>query len=185
VIGDVWPLILAALATAGVSGITALHLDHGPAPLRALSCGAEWSADSGDAVPVSVSIDNDGDQDDRLIGASTPVAHCVSIQRTRLVDGRRQSLRLPDGLLIPAGATTLLQPGASHLALFGLRVDLEQGETFPLTLYFDRTGEVNLIVRVRRRVDAAGVAPLPPAAVGDLCISGASAQPAPAATPVG
>ena len=139
---------------------------------------------SGEGVPVSLSIQNDGADDDRLLGASTPVAWCVRIQRTRLVRGRPQTTPLPGGLVIAAGATIILEPAASHLALFGLRSDLVQGETFPLTLYFDRAGEVNVTARVRRKVDAAGSTPLPPVSVGDLTVTGVSALPAPAATPV-
>ncbi len=71
-----------------------------------------------------------------------------------------------------------LEPGTSHLALVGLRTDLVQGETFPLTLRFERAGEVIVIARVRRRVDAAGIEPLPIVTLGDLTIVLASAPPA-------
>jgi len=72
-----------------------------------------------------------------------------------------------------------LEPGKSHLALFGVQTDLIQGETFPLTLRFERAGEMTVIARVRRRVDAAGVAPLPEVSLGNLTIALASAPPAP------
>jgi hypothetical protein len=52
-----------------------------------------------------------------------------------------------------------------------------------LTLDFERAGQIAVTVRVRRKVDAAGVPPIPPVAVGDLAISLVSAPPAPAATP--
>jgi hypothetical protein len=57
---------------------------------------------------------------------------------------------------------------------------LVQGKTFPLTLRFERAGEVAVIARVRRRVDAAGTQPLPEVSLGDLTITLASAPPAPA-----
>jgi copper(I)-binding protein len=139
--------------------------------------------DSGAGVPVSVTIQNDGSADDRLLGASTPIAWCVGIQRTQLVDGRPQTTPEPGGLVFPARATVTLEPAASHLALFGLRSDLVQGQTFPLTLYFDRAGEVLVTARVRRKVDAAGSTPLPAVAVGELTVTHVSALPAPAATP--
>jgi hypothetical protein len=56
---------------------------------------------------------------------------------------------------------------------------LVQGETFRLTLRFERAGDVTVMARVRRRVDAAGTAPLPEVSVGALTIALASAPPAP------
>ena len=66
-----------------------------------------------------------------------------------------------------------------HLALVGLRRPLAQGETFPLTLRFAQAGEVTVAGRVRRRLDAAGVAPIPPATAGSLTVTLVSAPPAP------
>jgi len=132
-----------------------------------------------DGVPVSLLIQNNGDRDDRLLSGSSPVAQCVRVRRAFLVHGRRETTPLPDGIVIPAEATISLEPGKSYLALFGLRTDLVQGEMFPLTLRFERAGEVTVIVRVRRRVDAAGIAPPPEVLLGDLTIALASAPPAP------
>lgn len=67
--------------------------------------------------------------------------------------------------------------------LLGLRRDLAQGETFPLTLRFARAGEMTVTARVRRKVDAAAVSPVPTVVSGDISVSLASAPPAPAATP--
>jgi copper(I)-binding protein len=177
-------LALAILATAGAAGIAPQGIVPSLTPLQARTHEAQWQWVSAEGVPVSLSIRNDGADDDRLLGASTPVARWVRIQRTRLVLGRPRTTPLPGGLDIAAGATITLEPAASHLALFGLRSDLVQGETFPLSLYFDRAGEVNVTARVRRKVDAAGSTPLPPVTVGDLTVTGASALPAPAAPPV-
>ena len=132
------------------------------------------------AVPVSLHIENSGDQDDRLRGGSTLVATRVESHGTRLVAGQRVMEALPAGIVIPAGRTVTLEPGGSHLMLVGLRRALVQAETFPLTLDFERAGEVTVTVRVRRKVDAAGVAPIPPVGAGDLTVSLASAPPAPA-----
>jgi copper(I)-binding protein len=140
-----------------------------------------WESTVG--IPVSLSIKNEGEVEDRLLGASSSIARCVGIHHTRLIGGQPQTERLFTGLIVPAGTTITLEPGKSHLTLFGLRSDLVQGKTFPLTLYFDRAGEVTLIARVRRKVDAAGTATLPPVSVGDLTVTGVSAPPAAAAKP--
>ena len=182
-IGPVCMLALAVLATAGAAGIA--HQDYvgSPASLQARMWEGQRVWDSGVGVPVSLTIHNDGSVDDRLLSASTPLAWCVRIQRMQLVDGRPQTTPVPGGLVVPAGATITLEPGVSHLALFGLRSDLVQGQTFPLTLYFDHAGKVLVNARVRRKVDAAGSTPLPPVSVGELTVTHVSALPAPAATP--
>jgi copper(I)-binding protein len=142
--------------------------------------------DSGEmpgAVPISLRIENRGTRDDRLRGGSTPLATDVAPHRTRLVAGQRVMEAVPEGIVIPSGSTLTLEPGNSHLMLIDLQQALVQGQTFPLTLDFERAGQIAVTVRVRRKVDAAGVPPIPPVAVGDLAISLVSAPPAPAATP--
>jgi copper(I)-binding protein len=179
VIGAVCFLIAALIATGGPAETVDLAganlLARPRATLRADPLG--WNIPDG--VPVSLSIANDDDEDDRLLGGNTPVAQYVALRRAILVQGRPETAPMPDGIVIPAHATITLEPGKSHLALIGLRTDLVQGETFPLTLRFERAGEVTVTGRVRRRVDAAGIAPLPEVSLGDLTITLVSARPAP------
>jgi copper(I)-binding protein len=132
------------------------------------------------AVPVSLLIRHHGSVDDRLLGASSPVASRVEIHTSPLNHGIRQMFPTLGGLTIPSNGTLILEPESTHLMLIGLREDLIQGRSFSLTLRFARAGEVKITVRIRRKVDAAGLAPIPPAALGDLTISLASAPPAPA-----
>jgi len=130
-------------------------------------------------VPVSLTVANAGDADDRLIAASSPVADRVELRTNEGYGAERRDAPLPDGISIRAGATVILEPLGDHLALVGLRRPLAQGETFPLTLRFAHAGEVTVTGRVRRKLDAAGVAPIPPAAAGALTVSLVSAPPAP------
>ena len=175
-LGLLAPVVLATLApteTASQDGSNVL------APAQAAMRASPPAWQVADGVPVSLSIRNDGDANDRLLGGSTPVARSVEPRRTFLIHGRRESSPILDGIVIPAGATITLEPGKSYLALYGLQADLVQGQTLPLTLRFERAGEVTVVARVRLRVDAAGIAPLPQASAGDLTISLVSASLAP------
>lgn len=134
-------------------------------------------------VPISLLIRNDGRESDRLLGGSTPLAQRVEAHRTRFVRERREMQTVPDGIVIPAGATVMLEPGSEHLMMVGLRAGLVQGRSFPLSLAFSRTGQVTVTVRVRRKVDAAGITPFPAVVAGDLTLWLASAPPASPATP--
>jgi copper(I)-binding protein len=125
-------------------------------------------------------VQNSGDRDDRLLHAVSPIAERIEIHRTHLVNGAREMDAVQEGLAIPAGMTVVLEPASYHLMLFGLREDLVQGELFPLTLCFAGAGDVDVTARVRRKVDAAGVDPIPAVVAGDMRISLVSAPPAPA-----
>ena len=132
------------------------------------------------AVPVSMVVRNDGDTADVLVGGVTPAADRVALHATRVIDGQREMHAVPDGIVIPPHTILVLEPGANHLMLAGLREPLVQGGEFPLTLRFEHAGEMTIRVRVRRKVDAAGLTPIPPVTAGGLSVSLASAPPAPA-----
>lgn len=175
----VFLLVVAGIAAAGSQQMVSPAGADVLAQLQAALPANTPAWETRDEVPVSLLVRNDGRMDDRLLGGSTPVAESVAVRRAFLVNGRRVTAPATQGILIPAEATMILEPGTSHLALFGLRTDLVQGQTFPLTLRFERAGEVTVTARVRRRVDAAGITPLPEASVDDLIIALASAPPAP------
>jgi copper(I)-binding protein len=179
VIGSLSLLVLVVLAAVAPTGLVSRIGSFFPAPTEAALPASPPAWQSPDGVPVSLSIQNHGDVDDRLLGGSTPVARRLEARRTVLVIGRRETAPVSQGIVIPAHGTVTLEPGKSHLALYELRTGLVQGQTFPLTLQFERAGEVTVVARVRRRVDAAGTAPLPAVSVGDLTITLVSAPPAP------
>jgi copper(I)-binding protein len=178
VIGAVGVLVMAAIAAAGSPATAHSDLVYSATPLRALWQDVRCGWENSGGVPVTLSIENDGENDDRLVSASTPVARCVRIESARFAGGQRHSDHVSGGLVIPPGAAVTFEAGSAHLTLLGLRHDLVQGETFPLTLYFDGAGEVPVVARVRRRVDAAGTRLLPPVSVGDLTVARVSAPPA-------
>jgi hypothetical protein len=183
VIGGVYPHAVAALATAvGGQSVLSMSSTHHRRPKRV---GINVNG-VGTALTRSQSHCSSNTTVKFTIASSAPArrSRCVTVQRKRLVGGWPRTVRLLGGLVIPAGATMTLEPGGSHLALFGLRADLVQGETFPLTIDFNRTGEVKIIARVRRKGDAAGTTPLPPVSVVDFTVARPSAQLAPQATPV-
>lgn len=87
---------------------------------------------------------------DALIGASTNIAAVVEIHevtmendvmRMRPVEGQRLS--------IPAGGDVTLEPGGYHIMLIDLNQQLVPGESFMLTLEFERSGTRDVMVTVR------------------------------------
>ncbi|TXF13024.1 copper chaperone PCu(A)C [Pelomicrobium methylotrophicum] len=86
---------------------------------------------------------------DKLVSASTPVAERTEFHRMSLEDGVMKMRHLP-AIEVPAHGTIELKPGGTHLMLVGLKQPLKEGERFPLTLRFERSGTVELQVAVRK-----------------------------------
>lgn len=109
---------------------------------------------------IVVTIANEGDGDDELLGGETPAALAVELHRTIIEDGRATMVQL-DGLEVPAGASVRFQPGDLHLMLVVPDETVVPGGTFELTLRFDRSGEVTVPVEVVDLLDLIEDAPDP------------------------
>jgi copper(I)-binding protein len=66
----------------------------------------------------------------------------------KVVNGVMQMHQLDSGLPIPAGGSVVLEPSSYHLMLIGLKKPLTPGETFPLTLTFQKAGNISVTVPV-------------------------------------
>ena len=93
-------------------------------------------------------IVNAGAEDDRLIGVSSPVAGRVELHSHRMRDGVMRMRRI-EAVRVSAGKSAELKPGGDHVMLIGLAAPLTEGGTFPLTLIFEKAGEIAVPVAVR------------------------------------
>ena len=100
-----------------------------------------------------LTLDNRG-ADDRLLSATSEMARSVELHSMSM-DGTVMRMRQVDGVAAPAGKVIELKPGGLHIMLMGLKAPLKAGDTFPLTLRFEKAGEVTVTVNV----DAPGSAP--------------------------
>lgn len=80
---------------------------------------------------------------DTLIGASTPAAGRVEIHTHTMEDGVMKMRRI-EKLAVPGGGMTLLKPSGDHIMLFELKAPLKEGDLLPLTLVFEKAGEVKV-----------------------------------------
>lgn len=94
-------------------------------------------------------IVNHSDQPDRLIAVSSDVAERVELH-THVQDaqGVMRMIEVKDGFVVAGGESHALSRGGDHVMLLGLRKPLVQGETFPLTLTFERGDVITLDVMV-------------------------------------
>ncbi|MGA8616184.1 MAG: copper chaperone PCu(A)C [Xanthobacteraceae bacterium] len=98
---------------------------------------------------VYMTLDNKTGAADRLIGASSNVAMQVQIHEMSVVNGVMQMRQLANGLPVPAGESVALKPGGYHVMLIGLKKPLTAGETFPLTLTFEKAGNISVTVPIK------------------------------------
>ncbi len=84
---------------------------------------------------------------DRLTGVETPVAARAELHEMKMDNGIMK-MRQVTGVDLPAGQAVALKPGGEHIMLFGLKQPLRAGESFPLTLDFEKAGKQQVTVKV-------------------------------------
>ena len=109
---------------------------------RATAGGAKTGA-------VYLTLDNKSGTADSLTGASSNVADKLQIHEMKVENGVMKMREIAGGLPIPAGGSVALKPGSYHVMLIGLKKPLTAGEKFPLTLTFEKAGNMSVTVPVQ------------------------------------
>ena len=94
-----------------------------------------------------MTIRNKSGTQDRLVGASSPAAARVETH-VNIKDGEILRMREVKGYDIPAKGTFELKPGGAHLMLVDIKQPFKEGDKVPVTLRFERAGEVKVDFRV-------------------------------------
>jgi copper(I)-binding protein len=86
--------------------------------------------------------------DDKLLSVSSPVAEKAELHTHVMTNGVAQ-MRPVDIIPLAAGAPVELKPGGLHVMLIGLKTPLKAGDMVPLTLHFEKAGDVAVSVPVK------------------------------------
>ena len=86
--------------------------------------------------------------DDRLVSVSTDAAGKAEIHEMSTAGGVMTMAEMTDGLPLPAGEVTALQPGGNHIMLMQVTAPLAEGDTVDLALTFADTAPVTVSARV-------------------------------------
>jgi copper(I)-binding protein len=86
---------------------------------------------------------------DRLLSVSSLVAKKAELH-TMSMEGMVMKMRPLADLDIPAGQPVTLKPGGQHVMLLGLDAPLREGQSFPLTLTFERAGTRTVTVAIEK-----------------------------------
>ncbi len=93
-------------------------------------------------------IRNTAGEADRLLSASSPAAQRMELH-THIREGDVMRMRPVNDIPVPANGSATLQPGGLHLMLIGLTQPLVAGQSVPVTLRFERAGEVTINLAVQ------------------------------------
>lgn len=145
----------ASETSAQTSSSSPISIDHPWA--RATAVGARTGA-------AYLTIVNHSSSADRLIRASTPLAEKVQFHQENDDNGIMR-MREMAAVAIGPGTSVTLNPGGTHIMIAGLKQQLREGQTLPLTLEFEKAGKIELQVPIAK----AG-------AMGDHDMSGMQAQ---------
>lgn len=111
-----------------------------------------WSRAMPPVAPTAAAyfvVHNQGSESDRLLGVQTPVAAKAELHEHVHADGLMKMQQVQT-VEIPAGGEAIFAPMAYHVMLFGLQQQAKAGERFPLTLRFEKAGEIQVEVAVQQ-----------------------------------
>jgi copper(I)-binding protein len=87
--------------------------------------------------------------DETLVSASSEVAEAVELHEVVMGDNDVMRMQpVENGIDIPAGSASLLQPGGLHIMLINLTTELVVGDTVDMTLSFAEAGDMQLTVPI-------------------------------------
>jgi periplasmic copper chaperone A len=121
---------------------------HDPAGIQASAPWARATGKLAHSAVVYMVLENTGDASDRLVSASTPAAGRAELH-THIKDGNIMRMREVKSIEVGPHAKVRLQPSGLHVMLVDLKGPLKEGTHFPLTLKFEKAGEVKLEVAVK------------------------------------
>jgi copper(I)-binding protein len=96
-----------------------------------------------------VTVRNKSASPDRLVGASSPVAARVETH-VHIKDGEILRMREVKALDVPAKGALELKPGGAHLMFVEIKQPLKEGDKVPVTLKFEKAGEIKTEFNVGR-----------------------------------
>lgn len=87
-------------------------------------------------------------QPDRLVSVRTDQG-LAETHESVVESGISKMLARPEGYIVPAQGTLLLEPGGKHVMILGVLNPLAVGSTISATLTFENAGEITLNVPVQ------------------------------------
>jgi len=140
---------VAAISLAAAPAVAGVGHVYASGSLRISELRIEPTPRGASTAAGYLTIKNTGAAADRLVAASSPDAAEVEIHKMSTMGGVMRMRAVTGGLLIGPGQTLKLLPGGYHLMLVHPTHAFKAGEHVPMTLRFERSGEVPVEFDVR------------------------------------
>jgi copper(I)-binding protein len=94
---------------------------------------------------------NDSDEDDALLSATAELCGTVELHESFMAEDGTMMMRPVEGgnIPVPAGETVELKVGGLHVMCIGIEDAFAVGQTVPVTLVFEKAGEIQVNVEIR------------------------------------
>jgi hypothetical protein len=95
-------------------------------------------------------VANGGTENDKLVSATSPRAGRIELHEITL-DGKVAKMRpVENGVDVPPGGSTMLKEDGLHVMFLDVDAPFTEGETIPVTLTFEKAGNVEITMQVKR-----------------------------------
>lgn len=138
--------LLTLMAVLAVGEVQAHDYD-----LKAIKIGHPWTRptpEGAKAGAVYLSLTNSGSEADTLIAVESQIAGKTQLHQTIDEGGVMKMRPVEGGIALAPGATVQFKPGGYHIMLLDLKQRLLEGQRFPLTLTFAKSGTIDVEVSV-------------------------------------
>jgi hypothetical protein len=112
-----------------------------------------WAATTNPGATVAAgyaTLRNPGARADRLLSAQSPRARRVELHQMSMTGGVMRMTPV-EAIALPAGASVTLAPGGLHFMFIDIDAQFRDGERIPVTLQFERHGDVAVVFIARPR----------------------------------
>ena len=140
-----------AIALVILSAVCATHASAQQVKAGDLVLDHAWARATPGGAKVGggyLTVENKGATSDKLIGGSSPAAGKVEVHEMAMSNGVMTMRPVKGGLSIPPGQSVTLAPGGYHIMLMELKAPLKKGDKVPVTLNFEKAGEVKVTLDI-------------------------------------
>lgn len=136
-----------AVLSLAFAGASAAH-EYKVGPIKIVEPQARATAPGAAVGAAYMTLQNTGDTEVKVLGATTPIAASVEIHSMSMDGGVMRMRPVIGGLPIAAHSTVEFKSGGYHFMLLGLTKPLALGDHVPMTLTFSGGVTVNIEVHV-------------------------------------
>ncbi|WDY57459.1 copper chaperone PCu(A)C [Pseudomonas sp. PSKL.D1] len=98
-------------------------------------------------------VHNNGKADDRLLSVDSPISNDAQLHEHAMTAAGAMKMQQVNSVAVPAGKDLTFAPSAYHVMLMQPkdRSLLADGKRFPLTLHFEKAGDITVEVAVQKQ----------------------------------